>query len=237
MIPMTPIHAEAIDVVLRYFQDVCFIMSALVAILFTARTLMTFLTFGNVGAYGELVTDALEYFVLISLFPPLFRITAEIIGDLSTRLYFQTSLIEPDIISTLILHNPYVLAFVKLVPIAVNYIAQTLSVISVAVLVGVGPLLILLNTLLDFNRGTSLYFSSLLSFMLWPVVWNMLGLLAVDIWDSYKGSTFYGVIFWFVVVCVQIFSPFFCIYLLQTMKPDEAVGNKLSKYSGQIFRG
>lgn len=240
MTPLLPLQPEILTSLLSHFQRATQITSLLVGLFFMARLSLLVISVSSPSSYGELFKDTIQYFLLITLFPPVFRIANEITGALAYRLFWEPPAHDPDIFDkifeTLKQMSPLTGFAMSLTPVLIGHLAQAISTLMIALLVAIGPVVILLNTMLDFHKGVATYFASLLSFCLWPVLWNLLGSLANELVPHFSGSSFLKVVFWACVMLLQLISPWISVFLFTSLSPGRAVTGIINRASRHVGR-
>jgi hypothetical protein len=237
MTPLSSLSPEILNVVLLYFQKSSQLVSALVGLLFVARVSILVTTLSGPSEYGETLKDTLQYFIIISLFPQVLKISNQIVQDLASRLYWEPTNLDlgfwETIFKTLKESNPLFTVAFDITPLIITHLAQSVSTLMICLLVAIGPIVILLNTMLDYTRGLSTYFTALVSFMLWPVLWNMLGTLSQEILNS-QSTGLIRLVFASAVLILQSLSPLFCIFLFSSLAPGKAISQTITKIITKI---
>jgi hypothetical protein len=237
MTPLSSLSPEILNVVLLYFQKSSQLVSALVGLLFVARVSILVTTLSGPSEFGETLKDTLQYFIIISLFPQVLKISNQIVQDLASRLYWEPAQLDlgfwETIFKTLKESNPLFTVAFDITPLIITHLAQSVSTLMICLLVAIGPIVILLNTMLDYNKGLSTYFTALVSFMLWPVLWNMLGTLSQEILNS-QSTGLIRLVFASAVLILQSLSPLFCIFLFSSLAPGKAISQTITKIITKI---
>ncbi len=233
MTPLLPLDDAILTSLLNHFSKSALIASGLVGLLFTIRITVIFITLSSAEAYGELIKDTVSYFILVGLFPKLFMLTNEIIGSLAMKLYFEPAQVElgsvDKVLNAVKDYNPIYQVFHSLwVPIVSNG-AQAISTLLISILVSIGPIIILLNSMLNISAGAKAYLTTLLSFCLWPILWNTLGSLSNELMPAFSGTSLLKAIFWFVLQILQLLSPILCIFLFNSFAPGRALSTTITK--------
>lgn len=239
MNPMLPVDSVAIGSMLHHFQKTALVMTSLVALMITARITLSLISSEGVISYGSIFKDAVLYFALINLFPICFRYGIDILGGAALRFAFSipnntdegsfknaVSLLKD---SSIILR-----VFSSVGPWLICHLAQTISTLLISILVAIGPVVIFMNTMLGFTRGISPYLSAVIGLCLWPLLWNLLGSLSVEIWPSFQETSLMQVVYWTCVSILQLLSPLFCIVLFKTLAPGAAIISATSKIVSKI---
>lgn len=227
MNPMLPFDSQMIATILGHFQKSAALTSGLVALMFTARATLLLISNSPAASYGNLLKDTVLFFVLIGLFPQCFRLINEMIGSLAMRLSWEPIESDSGVVTGTIealKHSSIMLSAVSsLGPWLICHFAQSVSTLLISILVSIGPVVVLLNTMLDYNKGVSSYLTAILGLMLWPLLWNLLGSLSHEIWPSFQETSLMKVIFWACVQILQLLSPIFCVLLFSSYAPGRAI--------------
>lgn len=241
MNPMLPFDSQIMGSILGHFQKSAVVTSALVALLFTARATLLLISNAPPASYGNLLKDTVLYFVLIGLFPQCFKLMNELIGGLALKFSWESTEQSTGFVSGAMdaLKNSSVILSVlsSLGPWVICHFAQSVSTLLVSILVSMGPVVVLLNTMLDFNKGVSSYLVAILGLMLWPLLWNLLGSLSYEIWPSFQETSLMKVIFWVCVQLLQLVSPLFCVVLFSSYAPGRAITSATARIVSKISMG
>ena len=232
MNPMYPINEVVLNASLNLFSKVSLIIGVLVSVLFTIR--ITFLLLKSAGGeeYGALVQDTGKYLVLVSLFPMIVRFILDASGGLATSLAFIPSDVANSQIENFFsnLFGDYAIlrVFSSIGAAAVVIISQSAYSLFLAVLLAIAPVVILFSTMLGFSQGIGPYIMSLLSLCMWPVLWNLLGRLGMELWPFFATSPLSTACFWFLLLVVQLLSPLFSIFLFISLSPAQSVAKAVT---------
>lgn len=226
MIPMLPFDPQLMTGVLNHFQRSALIASGLVAALFTARATLLLMTQAGPVGYGNLIREAVTFFLLIGLFPQCLRLANDIIGGLALKLSWEPLGLSSG--QNLNMESFEGLGFIaksflSLGPWAVSHLAQSISTLLITVLVAIGPVVILLGTMTSLTNGALPYLSAILGLMLWPLLWNLLGSLSQTIWPSFQDTSLMKVIFWISIQLLQLLSPILSVLIFSNFAPGRAV--------------
>lgn len=227
MMPLLPINEVTLQILLGFFTKISIITSSLVGLLFLGRAVLLHLSFSGAEGYRELISDTAEYFVVILLFPKLLVVLNEVILSLAAKFHFQEAialdLSMTGLFEVLKERSYYFKLFEAFGGFLILHAAQGFSTIVVGLLVAIGPIVILLNTMFNFNGGVQNYIKSMLSVMLWPVLWNLLGSLAYEIQLTLSLTSLMQAVYCAVVVALQMFSPLFAYALFGTLSPATSI--------------
>lgn len=234
MTPFLPMDSAMLNVALAQFQRVSIVVATVVGLILTARISLQLVTLGSAENYGGVLKDAIIYFVAISLFPSLMRVVIDTTGGLALAISFEPPEQKTDLVSgylNVVRNNlGMVSVIVDLGKMGAPYFAQAIYSVLLSILIAIGPVVILLATLLG-GGGLMPYANSLLVLCLWPLTWNLLGALSVEVAKGFSGTSIGLFCFWIVVQLLQILSPLFSIFLFKSLSAGEAFRRPLATYA------
>ncbi|MDG0816484.1 hypothetical protein [Bdellovibrio svalbardensis] len=185
------------------------------------RTVFLSATISGAHEYSALFKDVITFFGLIALFPMLIKLLLGSVAILSAKIsYTQIDGVQSTLEKFLKELNGDSVIFEvlgKIGDIAIQIFVQSIYSVLIAVLLAVAPVFIFTSTILKLSNGIQAYFQSLLAMALWPVLWNLLGVLGKALWPHFQESPIRTVIFWGVIQLLQLLSPIFCIVLFRSM--------------------
>lgn len=232
MTPLSPINEAVLLAALNLFSKVSLLMTSLVGLLFTLRMVLLALKSSNSYEYGAIIGDTAKYLALTILFPVLIRLVLDITGGLAHKISFvpQTEAQSQIELFTSELFHEYVFFQVmgKIGDIVINLFCQSFYTILMALLLSVAPIMLFLSTMLGISQGVGAYFMSFISLSLWPVLWNLLGLLGKELWPLLSSSPLSVTVFWVVIQVLQVLSPVFCIVLFVSLTPSQSLSKVIS---------
>lgn len=234
MIPFLPMDSATLNIALAQFQRVSIVVAAVVGLILTARISLLLVTLGSSEGYGAVFKDAIIYFVAISIFPSLMRVLVDTTGGLALAISFEPSEQKTDLVGgyfEAVRSNLGVLSiFMDLGKLSVPYLASAVYSVLISILIAIGPIVILLATLLG-GGGVMPYANSLIVLCLWPLTWNLLGALSAEVAKGFTGTSIGLFCFWIVVQALQILSPLFSIFLFKSLSAGEAFRRPLATYA------
>lgn len=226
MTPFIPMDAGTLAVSIGHFQRVAGITSVLIGVILVSRIALLTVTFGTAQSYGAAFRDTLTYLVALSIFPALLRVAVDVAGSLALAISFETVNQQAGLIDSFFDSmkdgSGLLTIVIELGKYGVVYIARAIYTLLLAILIAIGPVVLLLSTLVN-GSGVLVYFNAIGILLLWPVVWNLLGALAVEISKSNGQSSFGLYCFWFVVQLLQFLSPLFSVFIVRSLAPSEAL--------------
>ena len=209
---------------LSMFSKTSAILLGLISIIFIMRIVSLQLRMAGAHEYGAVIKDLVLYFAMLSLFPILVRLIFSSSSNLAEKIsYIPAQEAENKIQEFLTLVFFMNSSLAKLGNAFIINLAQGLYSVFTALLLSIAPIVIFVSTVLGFQQGMSTYFTALISISLWPVVWNLLGLLGKELFTHIDASTLTVVVYWSIIHLLQILSPIFCILLLSSLSPSGIV--------------
>lgn len=229
---LSPMNETVLAAALGLFSKVSMILAGLVGVVFMMRICFLVVRIANVYEYADVIGDTVKYFGLSSLFPFLVKLIVKITGDLALSISYapmtavQSSIEEfaQKLFGEIVMFQ----VFGKIGDIIMNLLTQSLYTISISLLLAIAPIMIFLSTMLGFSQGVAAYFASFITFCMWPVLWNLLGVLGRELWPFIGSSPASAVVFWIVIQILQLFSPLFCILLFRTLTPTMGISKVIS---------
>lgn len=229
---LTPVSEVILTSGLAMFGKVSGLMIVLVGTILIMRIVSLQAKFAGPGEYGTVLTDTVLYFAMLSLFPFLITLIFSFSEALANKIYYIPITTAEgklqEFLKFLFYKDDFLKVTGNLGGFFVIYLAQGLYSIFTGLLLSIAPIIIFMATILGFERGLSLLFTSIISISLWPVVWNLLGLLGNEIFKSIETSTIAVVVYWCLIHLLQLLSPLFCIVLINTLSPSGIVSRVAS---------
>ncbi len=209
------------------FTKVSALMIGLVGIIFVMRIVSLQARLASLYEYGSVVKDMILYFALLSLFPFLIRLIYGTSASIAQKISFVPATVAQskldEFLSSLFFEYQFLKVIAKIGDFVVINLAHGMYSIFTALLLSIAPIIIFMSTVLGFEKGLAAFFSSIISVSLWPVVWNLIGLLGKELFNSYDNSTLTVVVYWVIIQVLQLLSPIFCMFLLKSLSPSGVV--------------
>lgn len=209
---------------LNLFAKVSAIASGFVAVLFFMRMAFLVVKISPAQEYGTLIFDVAFYLGLISLFPIVTKLIVFGIGAFAEKISYlppeqaQTDLI--DFADKLLSATPVLMVTIKAGFHFIQAIAYSIYTALISLFIAAAPVFIFMSTVLDIQNGLKAFFGMLISLSLWPVLWNLLGQLALTVGSQIQESPISSVCFWLVILTLQLLSPLFTLSLFKNMSAD-----------------
>lgn len=229
---LVPMNEAVLGAALGLFSKVSLILSGLVAMAFLMRICFLAVRIANVYEYVDVIGDTVKYFGITAIFPTLVTLILKISGGLALSISYVPMAAAQSSIEEFMhkLFGGFVLLqiFGKIGDILMNLFTQSIYTIFISLLLAIAPVMIFFSTMLGLSQGVGAYFASLLSLSMWPVLWNLLGLLGRELWPHIANSPVSSVVFWVVIQILQFFSPVFCVLLFRSLSPSQAISKVIS---------
>ena len=224
MNPFMPISEVVLSGGLSLFVKVSALVSGFVAVIFFMRMSFLVVKISPAQDYGKLIFDVVFYFGILSLFPIITKLIVFGIGDLAQKISYlppdqaQANLI--DFADKLFSSSPVLMITIKACFHIIQAIAFSTYTALISLFIAAAPIFIFMATVLEMQIGLKAFFGMLMSLSLWPVMWNILGQLALTVGAQIPESPISSVCFWIVILTLQLLSPFFTLSLLKNMSVD-----------------
>lgn len=195
---------------LETFEKVSKIISILAAAVFIFQIVIGQICFHSVSQYGEKVKNLSFYFFLILTFPIFISFLTDITESISQSL------------STFSRTNTGGFSFrVKIfdwIQTSSFFLTAVLFNLVVSVLIAVGPIVLLMGTLLHFSGGVLIYFEFLVFIFLWPVFWALLGFFGDQLFQVQGGgfTPWIAGVYGSLLKLIQLLSPVMALLLLKS---------------------
>lgn len=217
-----PIDSSMLDAALLVFRKVSSISTGFVATIFVARLSILVVSVAAVEAYGKLLRDMAFFFIAISLFPQVFRIVVSSVGVLSSTVGSQAVVSSgsptatDELLQATKAQMPILGFMIDILPLSITYIAQSIFSIIIGLLCAIAPVIFLSHLISGSLLGLQQFLSTLIILCLWPVLWNVLGLLRHELAPTISQTSLGSFCFAIVIQCLQLVSPLLCIPLFKS---------------------
>lgn len=219
-----PVSELVLSSGLSLFTKVSTIVIGFVTVIFFMRTTFLVVKISPAHEYGKLIYDVIFFLGLISLFPIIAKLIVFGIGNLAGKISYlppdqaQTDLI--DFADKLLSASPVLMITIKAGFHFIQAIAYSVYTSLISLFIASAPIFIFLSTILNIQNGLKSFFGMLISLSLWPVLWNLLGQLALTVGSQIPESPISSVCFWLVILILQLLSPLFTLSLFKSMSAD-----------------
>lgn len=227
MVTFDAVGPNVLKAALDVFVVISGTLSAVVAAVIMGRFVLTQITFGSASEYGETLKDLLKYLLICSMFPFLVNTTFDVVNGIAKKISYIPSekihLAFMEVSSRLLSDSLWAMVGGPLIDLTILVGAHTVYTLMVAVLIAVGGIIFFMSLILGLSIPVRTYFMILITFSLWPILWNTLGILGEKLFTG--DEPFRAAIYWLALHIIQAFSPIFMFKLLSSGMATEAVGS------------
>lgn len=220
---------------LTSFTKVSLIMSGLVGAMFIIRLVALQIRFASVYEYGDVFRDVICFFAMITLFPYFAKLIFEVSHSLAEAIRFIPHDENKELIQQFLSIVFYKFDMFKIAGAIGEYIGPVLAygfyTISAVLLLSIAPIVIFYATIMGYNNALEKFFSSIIAVSIWPLVWNIIGLVGQELSKQLGESILEVVIFGFLISLAQILSPIYCVMLFSSLNPTRAINRMIGMES------
>lgn len=219
-----PISEVVLSSGLDLFNKVSALVAGFIAVIFFMRMTFLVVKISPAQEYGKLILGTVIYFGMISLFPILLKLIVFGIGSLAQKIsYLPPDQAQTDLINfadMLFSADPFLSISLKTGFHFIQAVAYSIYTALISLFIAAAPIFIFMATVLELHIGLKSFFAMLISLSLWPVMWNILGQLALSVGSQIPTSPISSVCFWLVILALQLLSPLFTFSLFKNMSAD-----------------
>ncbi len=220
---------------LTSFTKVSLIMSGLVGAMFIIRIVSLQVRFASVFEYGDVFKDVICFFAMITLFPFFAKLTFEVSNSLAEAVRYVPHNESKELIQQFLSVIFYKFDMFKIAGAIGEYIGPVLAygfyTISAVLLLSIAPIVIFYSTILGYSNAIEKFFSAIFALSIWPLVWNIIGLVGQELSKQLGESIIEVVVFGFLISLAQILSPIYCVTLFSSLNPTRAINRMIGMES------
>ncbi|MBL7557605.1 MAG: hypothetical protein JNM24_17380 [Bdellovibrionaceae bacterium] len=220
MHPLFPINPDTYTVSIYIFQQVSAIITSLVALVFTIRTVMLLTKMAPPTEYGDLLISVATYFIMTQLTPYLIDVSFKTIAFLAQELASLPSQeLESEIMRELskLFENSLVVRLIpELAALSVFWLVQSIFTILISFSIALGPIFIFISSMIGSTDGLRTYFSNLMALSIWPITWCLIGTLGTHVLKASQSGILFKIIFYIVLLVFQLLSPIFTYSIIKS---------------------
>jgi hypothetical protein len=232
MMPFPPIDPGTVSAITETFSRVSAVVMGFVGVVMVARFSLLALQVAGADEYALVVQDAVMVLITISLFPFLFKTGISTVTELAARFDYQEMSVSRgamgEYIDAMKEYNIVWRVALEISSLSFPYIVRSIFTLLIAVFCSAIPLIVLSEFIFGVRIGVASIGSTILALILWPVLWNLIGLLAIQLAPSFGATSLANGVFAVLVQITQFLSPVFCFSILKTAAPN-AAGNAAAK--------
>ena len=226
MTSFPPIDPATVEAISATFEKVSTVVMGFIGLVVVARFSLLALQVGSVDQYASVVRDAVMVLITIALFPYLLKISVSTVAELAAKFEFRAMEMPQGAINQVLeemMKSEYGLAFIiKMTALGLNYFVRGCFTLLLAILCSAIPLILLIEFIFGARIGVATLGSTILALLCWPILWNLIGLLAIQIAPTVTETSLAAITFSVLVHIVQFASPLFCFALIKTAAPHAA---------------
>lgn len=220
MYPLFPINPDTYTVSINIFGQVSAIVTSLVALVFTIRTVMLLTKMAPPSEYGDLFISIATYFIMTQLTPYLIDVFFKTIAFFAQELASLPSQeLENEIMRELskLFENSLVVRLIpELAALSVFWLVQSIFTILISFSIALGPIFIFISSMIGSTDGLRTYFSNLMALSIWPITWCLIGTLGSHVLKASQSGILFKIIFYLVLLVFQLLSPIFTYSIIKS---------------------
>lgn len=227
MTPFPPIDPGVLQAVLDTFQRVAGIVMGLTSAIFVTRVAFLIVQVEGANAYSDLIRDTVVLLLALTVFPFVLKTVVAASGQISSLIHFEarsrsTGAID-NLLGTFKTNMVLIGLLADIGDLTIQHLVRAVYSLLIGLLAIAAPVVFVSGYVLGQGIGVSAVGSSLLAFTLWPVLWNVIGLLSSTLWPSFQETSLSSIVFSIAVTVLQFLSPLFAVVLLRQLAPQAAI--------------
>lgn len=234
-----PMSEAVLSSGLILFNKVGAAVTAFVSVVLILRMTYLVVKISPGSEYGDLLKDAVSFFGILSIFPMILKLVIFGTADLARRISFiappESQSGIRSFFNRMFSDYPLLSIFGKIGDVLILGLANAVYTALLSLFVASAPVFFFMALLLNIHHGFKSYFGLIISLSLWPVMWNILGQLSVQISSQFNDSPVASVCYWIVILVLQLISPIFSFMLFKTLSTNTGVGT-VARYGGMLWR-
>lgn len=227
MTAFPPIDSAVLQAVLETFQRVAGIVLGITSAVFIARVALLIVQVEGSHAFADLIRDTVALLLALAIFPFVLKTIVAASGQIAELVRFEAHARSSGAIDNLLGSlKSQVLMFgliADIGDITIQHLVRSVFSLLIGLLAVAAPLVFISGYILGQGIGVAALGSNLLAFSLWPVLWNVIGLLSSTLWPAFQDTSLSSIVFSIAVTVLQFLSPLFCLALLRQMAPQAAL--------------
>lgn len=232
MIPFDPISQNVLTASLATFNKVAIGAYSIIALIVIFRVVLGLMTVAPLSHYIDLLGNIILFFISIKLFPHGLNIATKLIDDLAARLTFKLDGHSTEEALNFLekITSDYELLFIMFRFLDLSVVELTRAIFSFlfGTIISIAPLFFLLALIFNQNSVVKIYLFTLAALLFWPVTWNILGLLSINLVKQFDEGPVSSIMFTLATNALQFLSPIFNYALLKNVNPS-SIGSSWRK--------
>lgn len=227
MTAFPPIDSGVLQAVLDTFQRVAGVVLGLTGAVFIARAALLVAQVEGAHAFADLVRETVVLLLALAIFPFVLKTVVAGSSQIASLVHFEARARSAGAIDHLLGSLRSQMLFFGLLTdigdLTIQHLVRSVFSLLIGLLAVAAPLVFVSGYILGQGIGVGALGSSLLAFSLWPVLWNVIGLLSSTLWPSFQETSLSSIVFSLAVTGLQFLSPLFCLALLRQSAPQAAL--------------
>ncbi len=234
-----PLNEAVMSASLILFHKVASAVSAFVSVILILRITILSVKISPASDYGDILKDAVSFFGILSIFPTILKLIIFGIKDLASKISYvseaETQLGISSFFNQMFSDYPILSMFGKIGDILILGLSNAVYTALLSLFIASAPVFFFLSFMLNIQQGIKGYFSLIISLSLWPIMWNILGHLSIQISSEFNDSPVSSVCFWMVIQILQLLSPIFSFMLFKNLTATTGVATA-ARYGKMLWR-
>jgi hypothetical protein len=240
MTPFPPIDSEMLSAILATYSKVSLIATEVIGAIFIARTTLLLLTVSSPNSYFELFKETVLLLLALNLSPFVLKTVLSSSSEIAGLIRFEPQeRIEGPVdglLASLAENLSFLGVAIDIGDLTVKHLVRAVFSLLIGLLSVAAPLIFISGYVFGQGIGVPALGGSLLALSLWPVLWNVIGLLGSTLWQSFQGTSLSSFVFSVAVLILQTLSPIFTVSLLRSSDP-KAIVPSVRWLSSKMRRG
>jgi len=173
------------------------------------------------------IGDTVVLLLALTVFPFVLKTVVAASGQISSLIHFEARSRSLGAIDNLLGTFETNMVLIGLLAdigdLTIQHLVRAVYSLLIGLLAIAAPVVFVSGYVLGQGIGVSAVGSSLLAFTLWPVLWNVIGLLSSTLWPSFQATSLSSIVFSIAVTVLQFLSPLFAVVLLRQLAPQAAI--------------
>jgi hypothetical protein len=227
MTPFPPIDSEMLSAILETYSKVSLIVTGAIGAIFIARTTLLLLSVSSPNSYFELFKETVLLLLALNLSPFVLKTVLSSSSEIAGLIRFEPQeRIEGPVdglLASLAENLSFLGVALDIGDLTVKHLVRAVFSLLIGLLSVAAPLIFISGYIFGQGIGVPALGSSLVALSLWPVLWNVIGLLGSTLWPTFQGTSLSSFVFAIAVSALQVLSPFFVVSLLRNAEPQSAI--------------
>ena len=219
-------NEQMLSAALSTYSKVAALTTASAFAIFTARLSVLASTVQGAEAFSDAIKSLVSFFISLALAPVVFKAIIFSTGSIADQIgrYGMQHHVEAsgeagifsDLMKLVSSDSPILNLVFNVIPLSVGYLASSVYSILLGAVCAVTPIILLYFEISNSSQSLRAVAATVLVLSSWPILWNIMSLLANEIWPTFSHTTISSVVFWCVVKVLQLLSPIFSVMFFKS---------------------